>query len=133
MNTRTEKGKFDLEERLIEFAAKVFEIVDSVFDSKAGNHIAGQLVRSGSNPALHYGEAQSAESRKDFIHKLQVLLKELKESRAVFKLIIRVPLSEKIEFTKSVLSECEELISIFAKSISTAKENMRKELIKSVK
>ncbi|MBK7037419.1 MAG: four helix bundle protein [Bacteroidetes bacterium] len=73
--------KYDLEDRLIDFSVLIFKVVDSLFNTRAGNHI-GQLVRSGSNPALHYGEAQSAESRKDFIHKIKILLKELRESRS---------------------------------------------------
>lgn len=63
-------NKFDLEERLTDFAVKIIEIVDDIPNSKAGNHLSGQLVRSGTSPALNYGEAQSAESRKDFIHKV---------------------------------------------------------------
>jgi len=71
------KRKFDLEERLIDFAVLVIQIADNLIDTRAGNHIAGQIVRSGTHPALHYGEAQSAESRQDFIHKLKVLLNNL--------------------------------------------------------
>ena len=66
-----EKRKYDLEERLIDFAVLVIQIAESLFNTRAGNHLAGQLVRSGTSPALHYGEAQSAESRADFIHKLE--------------------------------------------------------------
>ncbi len=61
--------KFDLDERLIEFAAVIIDIAESLPKTLAGNHLAGQLVRSGTSPALNYGEAQSAESRNDFIHK----------------------------------------------------------------
>jgi len=77
-----EKKKFDLEERLIDFAVLIIQISDSMIDSRAANHVAGQIVRSGTYPALHYGEAQSAESRQDFIHKLKVLLKELRKQAA---------------------------------------------------
>lgn len=69
--------KFDLEKTLIEFAVLIIEITENLYTTRAGNHIAGQLVRSGTSPALLYGEAQSAESRNDFIHKLKILLKEL--------------------------------------------------------
>ena len=65
------KRKFDLEERLIDFAVLIIEISESLHNTPAGRHISGQLVRSGTSPALHYGEAQSAESRSDFIHKLK--------------------------------------------------------------
>ena len=62
-------NKYDLEERLIEFSVLIIEIVNEMPNTKAGNHLSGQLVRSGTSPALNYGEAQSAESKKDFIHK----------------------------------------------------------------
>ena len=73
-------NKHDLEERLIDFAVTIVEIAETMPDSKAANHLAGQLLRSGTSPALNYGEAQSAESRKDFIHKIKIVLKELRES-----------------------------------------------------
>ena len=71
---------FDLEERLIDFAVRIIRIVESLPKTKVANHIAGQLVRCGTSPAPNYGEAQSAESRSDFIHKMKVALKELRET-----------------------------------------------------
>ncbi len=79
--------KYDLEQRLIEFAVAIIRITESLSNTRAGNHLAGQLVRSGTSPALHYGEAQSAESRDDFIHKLKILLKELRESKNAMQII----------------------------------------------
>src|SRR5215210_3890697 len=79
--------KFDLEERLINFASIAIDIAETLPHSYAGNHIAGQLIRSSSSPCLHYGEAQSAESRNDFIHKMKISLKELRESQNCFRLI----------------------------------------------
>ena len=70
--------KFDLDERLIQFASAIIDISEALPKTFAGNHIAGQLVRWGTSPALHYGEAQSAESRNDFIHKMKVSAKELR-------------------------------------------------------
>ena len=87
--------KFDLEERLIDFAVLIIEITESLNNTRVGNHISSQLVRSGTSPALHYGEAQSAESRNDFIHKLKILLKELRESLVALKIIKRVSLIKK--------------------------------------
>lgn len=115
--------KFDLEDRLIEFAAWIIDVTESVVNTRAGNHIAGQIVRSGTSPALHYGEAQSAESRNDFIHKLKVLLKELRETNAALKLIKRANLSPRIELVEKCLVEVNELISIFMKSVETARKN----------
>ena len=71
-----EVKRFDLEDRLIDFVVLIIEIADSLNNSCAGIYIAGQMIRSGTSPALHYGEAQSAESRRDFIHKIKILLKE---------------------------------------------------------
>lgn len=81
------------------------------------------MVRSGTSPELQYGEAQSAESRNDFIHKLKILLKELRELLAALKIIKRVPLTNKIDLLEKALVECNELIAIFVKSIETAKIN----------
>jgi four helix bundle protein len=119
----TENKKFDLEDRLIEFSVLIIKTTESLNNTKAGNHIAGQLVRSGTSPALQYGEAQSAESRNDFIHKLKVLLKELRESLVALKIIKRVPLTNKFDLLDKSLVECNELIAIFVKSIETAKKN----------
>jgi len=119
--------KFDLEDRLIDFAVLIISITESLNNTKAGNHIAGQLVRSGTSPALQYGEAQSAESRNDFIHKLKVLLKELRESIVALKIIKRAPLTNKFDLVEKALVECNELIAIFVKSIETAKKNSGKQ------
>lgn len=117
--------KFDLEERLIKFAVKVLEVAEMLPSSYAGKHFAGQLVRAGSSPALNYGEAQSAESRKDFIHKMKVALKELRESHICMQIILRKPLLKETALLKEIISENNELISIFVKSIATAKKNSK--------
>jgi four helix bundle protein len=121
-----ENRKYDLEDRLIEFGALIIEVTESLLNTRAGNHISGQIVRSGTSPALHYGEAQSAESRNDFIHKLKVLLKELRETLAALKLIRRVSFSGKPETVEKAIKESNELISIFVKSIETARKNNTK-------
>ena len=121
-----QNGKFDLEERLIDFAVLIIEISESLNNSRAGSHIGGQLVRSGTSPALHYGEAQSAESRNDFVHKLKILLKELRESLVALKIIKRVSLTNIIDKVDKGILGCNELISIFVKSIDTAKKNNSK-------
>jgi four helix bundle protein len=124
MNDEINKDKkFDLEERLIEFAVLIIEITEKLNNTRAANHIAGQLVRSGTSPALIYGEAQSAELINDFIHKLKVLLKELRETHIALKIIRRVPLTTKIDNIEKTIIECNELISIFVKSIETARKN----------
>ena len=83
-NDKTKKSKdrkYDLEERLIDFAVRIINIVEALSNTRAGNHIGGQLVRCGTAPAPNYGEAQSSESRNDFIHKIRIVLKELRETR----------------------------------------------------
>lgn len=124
MNTEVKAGKkFDLEERLIDFAVIILEVGESLFNTKAGNHIGGQIVRSGSSPALNYGEAQSAESRNDFVLKFKIILKELRETNISLKIIKRKPLMKKVELIDKAMKECNELISIFVKSIETANKN----------
>jgi four helix bundle protein len=117
---------FNLEDRLIDFAVIIIEITENLNNTRAGNHISGQLVRSGTSPALQYGEAQSAESRNDFVHKLKILLKELRETLVSLKIIKKVPLTKKMDLVDKALTECNELVSIFVKSINTTKNNMEK-------
>ncbi len=117
--------KFDLEDRFIDYTIRISNVVDKINNSKLGIHLAGQLIRSGSSPALNYGEAQGAESRKDFIHKLKIILKELKESRICLKIIERKPLIPNTIKLAPIMKETEELIAIIYKSIETTKLNMQ--------
>lgn len=116
---------FDLEDRLIDFVLLVNEIVEELPNSKLGNHIGSQLIRSGTSPALNYGEAQSAESPNDFIHKLKIILKELRETRICLKIIQRRPLLNN-ELVKQTIKENNELLAIFLKSVETATKNKNK-------
>ena len=118
--------KFDLEERLVEFSVLIIEIVNEMPNTKAGNHLSGQLVRSGTSVSLNYGEAQSGESRKDFIHKMKVVLKELRETYVCLKIIHRTKLFKTESKIIKAKSENNELISIFVKSIETAQKNLNK-------
>lgn len=129
-----EKSKrYDINERLIEFAVNVIAICESVNSSRAGSHMVGQLLRSGTSPALNYGEAQSAESRSDFIHKLKIAVKELRESYNSLRIMEKANLASNNVLLQSTLTECNELISILVKSIETAKKNKEKsETIKRV-
>jgi four helix bundle protein len=117
-----ERERYDLEERLLEYAAAVIRLVEALPASRAGNHIAGQLLRSGTSALPNHGEAQAAESRRDFIHKMKICHKELKESARWLCLIQRVPLLTEDE-AGSLLAETEELTRIFASSIRTAEKN----------
>ena len=118
----TNETKFDLQERLVDFAVRVIEVVEALPETKVGKHVAGQLVRSGTSPAPNYGEAQSAESRRAFIHKMKIALKELRETMIWLEIIKRKPLCDPIRMA-DIMNECNELISIFVKSIETAQRN----------
>ena len=127
MNTEKKNPrKFDLEDRLIDFAIRISEIGESLPNTDLGKYIKGQMIRSGTSPALNYGEAQSAESSNDFIHKLKIVLKELKETLVCLKIIERKPLITTISRLSPIIEENNELISIFVKSIETAKKNRKK-------
>ncbi|MEO2048789.1 MAG: four helix bundle protein [Pirellulales bacterium] len=117
---------YDLQERLIDFSIRVLNVVESLPTSLAGNHVANQLVRSGTSPAANYGEAQSAESRRDFIHKMKVALKELRETLVWILIIQRKPLVEPLDKFAPLIEENNELISIFVSSVVTAQENLKK-------
>jgi four helix bundle protein len=115
--------KFDLEERLLEFASAVIDLSETLPATRAGNHIAGQILRSGTSPYPNHGEAEDAESREDFIHKLKICLKELRETRRWARLIKRKGwVSENVALV-FILGESEELIRIFFSSVQTAKKN----------
>ena len=121
-----ENGGFDIVERLIDFAVRIIRTEETLPKSKIGNHIAGQLIRSGTSPAPNYGEAQSAESRSDFIHKMKVSLKELRETRIWLLMIIKANLIKPASKLESLIDENNQLISIFVTSIKTAKQNKEK-------
>ena len=116
--------KFDLEDRLLEFASAIIDLSEKLPSSRAGNHVANQILRSGTSPYPNHGEAESAESREDFIHKLKICLKELRETRRWSRLIKRKAWARNETTLLFVLSESDELIRIFASSIKTAQQNL---------
>jgi len=113
---------YDLEERLLDYAADIIRLTGRLPRTTAGFHVAGQLLRSGTSPLPNHGEAQAAESASDFIHKLKVCLKELRETQRWLRLIKRVPLIKPTSPVDPVLSETEELIRIFVASIRTTEK-----------
>ena len=125
MIEKKENKTFDLEERLIDFAVCIIRIAESLPRTKVANHIAGQLIRCGTSPAPNYGEAQGAESQADFIHKMKVCLKELRETRVWLLMIVRAQLIKPGSKLESLIQENNELISIFVASIRTAKNSKR--------
>jgi four helix bundle protein len=119
------KERYDLEERLLEYSVRIIKIVEQLPNTRTGNHVAGQLLRSGTSPYPNHGEAQAAESPKGFIHKLRISLKELRETQRWLKLIQRAPLIKKPELLDDILEETEELIKIFVTSIKTAEKKQK--------
>lgn len=113
----------DLGKRLINFSVLIIRLCDTLFNTRAGNTIAGQLIRSGTSPALNHGEMKDAESPDDFIHKAKVILKELRESFNALQIIKQVPLTKSLELNESAITECDELIAIFVTSVKTARKN----------
>ncbi len=119
--------KFNLEERLLEFASVVIDLSEQLPNSRSGHHVAGQLLRSGTSPYANHGEAESAESSDDFIHKLKVCLKELRETRRWLRLIHRKNWLGDEPQLAWALGEVDELIRIFVASIRTATQNRLRE------
>ena len=118
--------KYDLEERLIDFSVLIIDLTNSLKNTNAGNHLSKQIIRSGSSVSLNYAEAQSAESRKDFIHKMKVVLKELRETIVCLKIIRKANLSNSGQSVEKAVNECHELISIFVKSVVTAQKKVNR-------
>ena len=117
------RQKYDLQDRFIDYAVRIIKLLESLPETKAGKHICSQILRSGTSPAPNYGEAQGAESKADFIHKLKIALKELRETEVWLKIIVRAKMIQPSEEMDSLLKETDELISIVFKSIDTAKKN----------
>ncbi len=115
--------KFDLDERMINFSVLVIKLSEKLPKSTSGVYYSDQIIRSVSSSVLNYSEAQSAESRKDFIHKIKLALKELRETYSALRILSRLELLEKQEL-EDILRENNELISILVKSIKTARKNM---------
>jgi four helix bundle protein len=123
--TRREARRYDLEDRLLDFAVSIVELTESFQNTRAGNHIAGQLLRCGTSPLSNHGEVEAAESRKDFLHKLRICLKELRETRRWLRLVNRLKKFDHLADLPACLSEVDELIRIFAASARTAEKNAK--------
>ena len=123
----TGNRKFDLEERLLKFASAVIDLSEKLPATRAGNHVAGQFLRSGTSPYPNHAEAESAESRDDFIHKLKICLKELRETRRWARLIHLKGWAKTDPGLLFVLDESDELIRIFVSSINTTQQNALKQ------
>jgi four helix bundle protein len=114
-----------LEERLIQFAVDIILVCKKIDNSFASEHLAKQLVRSATSAALNYGEAQSGESTRDFLHKMKICLKELRESMINMRIQKGANLIKDIELLDRLLKENNELIAIFVVSIKTASSKLK--------
>ena len=114
----------DLSSRLWQFAARVGKAVDALPDTRLGRHVAGQLVRCGTAAPPNYDEGCAAESRADFVHKLAIALKELKETGGWLHFIVIAELLPAKRIS-ALSDEASALCKIVAKSIITAKANRR--------
>ena len=119
---RVSAPRYDLEDRLISFAVQICLLTERFPPTAIAKHVSAQIIRSGTSPFANYGEAQAAESRQDFVHKLKVCLKELRETLAWLKF------AERMNFCPDQLDaakrECDELVSIFVTSVRTATAKM---------
>ena len=118
--------KFDLEDRLVDFTCRMIDVVEALPNTRSGNYIAGQLIRSCHSPTFNYGEVQAAESRGDFIHKMRVVLKELKECRTALKIVVKKEMIKPVKKLDNIFKEALELIAIIAKGIETAADRGNK-------
>jgi four helix bundle protein len=114
--------KFDLEERLIKFGVLVLDLSENMPNTKGSNHLSGQLIRSATAPPLIYGEVNGAESTADFVHKMGIALKELRETRNCLKMIYLKKYIENPQDVERIIDECQQLIAIFGSSINTVKK-----------
>ncbi|MCA9930402.1 MAG: four helix bundle protein [Anaerolineales bacterium] len=112
----------DIESRLVDFAVRIVNLSDNMPNKRSANHIAGQLLRSGTAPAALYAEARGAESPKDFQHKLKVCFKELNESRVWLKIVIKSKMVKQ-EKLSGLYQESDELCRIVNASIKTSRKN----------
>src|SRR5438105_2566394 len=121
---RPTEQRYDLEDRLLDYAVRIIRLVDALPRTQAGRHVADQLLRCGTSPLANHGELQGAESRKDFIHKLGICLKEIREARRWLRLVHRVPLLTPSKVEQLIFDRVS-LAKISFASIRTTEKNRR--------
>ncbi len=119
----TKEREFDLQDRFVDCAVRIIKLSEALPETKAGKHVSSQILMSGTSPAPNYGEAQSAESKADFVHKLKVALKELRETEIWLKIIAKAKMIKSASLVAPLLQETDELIAILFKSVETAKKS----------
>ena len=123
---KQQQRSYDLEERLLSYGADIIALTRSLSSDYAERHVGNQLLRSGTAPLSHHGEAQAAESPADFIHKLRIALKELREAERWLKLIARAGLGPANLNLNPLLDETDQLVRIFVSSIATTEKRRNK-------
>jgi four helix bundle protein len=117
--------RYDLRERLISYAVLVCRVAEKLPNTRVGKHVAGQLLRCGTAPMPHHAEAQGGESRKDFIHKMKLGLKELRESLVWLEFTRELDIGDST-VVEDAITETDQLVRIFVSSIATAQRNDRR-------
>jgi len=123
---KTENTKWDLGERLLDYACGIIRLVEGMPATRTANHLGGQLMRSGTSPLPNHGESQAAESLDDFIHKTSIVLKELRESERWLKLLALLQYGDANALVY-LTGETDELIRIFKTSLKTARDRRTRE------
>jgi four helix bundle protein len=117
-------NKRELEDRLVSFGVAIVELSNKFIPNLAGVHFKDQIIRSGTAPALNYAEAMDAESIKDFVHKIKIVLKELRETNVALKIVRDAQLCKDLKHLEDDLRECNELIAIFIASVKTTRKKL---------
>ena len=118
-------NSIELEERLINFAIQIIDIANDIPNTIIGTNLAKQIGRSGTSSALNYGEARGAESMKDFAHKIQIVVKELRETHVCLKILARAKLYKSNHNMQMAIDENNQLISILVKSVKTSQNKIK--------
>lgn len=115
----------ELQNRLIDFSVEIINLSENLKNKRVAYHLADQITRSGTSAALNYGEARSGESLKDFLHKMKVALKELRETDTCLRILFKAGLCKSDNQVLELIDESDQLISIFVKSVKTAEQRLR--------
>lgn len=110
----------DIETRLVDFAVVVIELTEKLPTTRIGDHLTGQLLRSGTSPAAYYAEAATIDNDEDAVHTLKLCAKELNETRIWLKIIGHSKMLRQ-DIVAKPLHECDELCQIIKSEIKTIK------------
>ena len=111
----------ELESRLVSLSINIEKICKGLVKGYMSEHLSKQIIRSSTSAALNYGEAQAAESKNDFIHKISIVLKELRETQICLNLLSGSIAEIQEDQLRASQKECDELVAIFHKTVMTAK------------